>query len=126
MKLATVFGASFSSSFTTILPCDVSKTAYVPDGRLMHSPRLLNHPTRATAARATRPAPPDPSPALLFPQFRDVCGMVFSVPFVEKKKPIYVAFAVLRMHQAAREMLRPQRPPQTIPSRMHGIEKSLR
>jgi len=33
-KLPTVCGASFSKSFTTMLPCDVSNTAYVPGARL--------------------------------------------------------------------------------------------
>src|ERR1700676_541866 len=95
MKFSTVFGASFSSSRTTIFPWDVSKMAYVPDGRLMHSPGVLNHPTRAAAARATCL----PLPAFLFSQFGDVRRVVFSVPLIEEKEPIDGAFAVLWVHQ---------------------------
>ena len=64
-------------------------------------------------------------PAFLFSQFADMRGVVSSVPFVEEKEPINGPFAMLRMYQNTREMLRHERPPQTVPAGVHRLEKSL-
>src|SRR5260370_17896175 len=85
----------------------------------MRSTGLLNSPTRAAAARATR----GQSPAFFLSQFRDVCGVVFPVPFVQEKEPINGPFAMLRVEENTREVLRLQRPPQTVPPPVHGIDQ---
>src|SRR5260370_22020800 len=87
----------------------------------MRSTGLLNSPTRAAAARATR----GQSPPFLLSQFRDVCGGVFPVAFVQEKEPINGPFAMLRVEENTREVLRLQRPPPTVPARVHAIEQRL-
>jgi hypothetical protein len=59
---------------------------------------------------AIKPAKPSlnrrVSPGHLFAEFRNVRGVMFPMPFVEKKKPIDVPFTVLRVHENARKMFR--------------------
>src|SRR5215475_10788492 len=58
------------------------------------------------------------SPTLALAQLRDVCGVMLPVPLVEKKQPVDVALAVLRMNEHARKLLGPQRAPDAVPAIM--------
>src|SRR5712692_6122786 len=119
-KFATVFGASFSSKRTTMFPCEVSKTAYVPAARLMRSPFVLDHRTRARALRATAPRAFQMVemsllallPALLLTKLRDMRGMMFPMPLVKEEQPINAALAMFGVNEDPCEMFRLQRAPQ--------------
>src|SRR5215469_2961589 len=63
------------------------------------------------------------SPALLFPQFRDVSGVMFSMPFVEEKQPVDIALTTFRMNQRACKLLRLERPPDPDKAIVDGGQK---
>src|SRR5713101_6120366 len=134
MKFATVLGASFSSNRMTMLPCEVSNTAYVPAGRLMLSPEdsIVHEPPRASpplaeehhlAAAWFSRTPSGWSPAFLPSQFRDVRGVMPSVPRIQKQQPVQRAHSVVRMPERPRKILRLQGMQQAHPAVVQRIQQ---
>src|SRR6266702_909412 len=65
-------------------------------------------------------------PAFLLAELRDVCGVVLSMPLVEKKQPIDCPFTMFRVNENSCKLLRLQRAPQAIPASMQRVQQRLR
>src|SRR5258708_4896151 len=138
MKFATVLGASFSSNRMTMLPCEVSNTAYVPAGRLMLSPEdsIVHEPPQASPPLAeehhlvaawfflnSERLVAGWLPAFLFAQLRDVRGVMSSMPRIQKQQPVHRAHPVIRMPESPRKILHLQRMQQAHPAAVQQIQQ---
>src|SRR5580704_15812266 len=120
MKFSTVLGASFSRRRMTILPCDVSKMAYVPAGLAMESPLLDQWECYRYFRRQSKRGR---LPAFLGSEFGDVGGVMIAMPGIEEEHPVEGADAVIGMAESAGEFIGSNGAQQANPTLVKRVEQ---